>query len=285
MTEALTRPSVETMLKSLSEEEMARWRRELGATVVCHRGRHWEMVRWGFYQCIHWLARLKAEEATWPTARCWGFRTSLAEADAEAANSSMPAHLNQAVDNYDLAALPSKRRNQLRSCQRQVEIVEILHPAALVEEGHAVHLSAVQRTGFGRALSKGEFAALLQKEVRPELRVVLAGRINGKIGGYLTASAVNGTAYVDTVMLATEALPTNIGTGLIYELMQICRRSGQIREVVYGLHSREDTALSKFKEEMGFPVTKIPARIGTVPGMRQFIRWRSPHVHYRLFGE
>jgi len=262
---------------------MARWRRELGAKVICHRGRHWEMVRWGFYQCIHWLARLQAAEATWPTPLCWGFRTSLAE--AATANSSLPAHLNQNVANYDLPMLPSKRRNQLRSCQRQVEILEIMEPGALAVEGHAVHLSAVKRTGYGRMLPAAEYAALIQREVRPDLRVVLAGRIQGKIGGYLTASAVDGTAYVDTVMLATEALPTSIGTGLIYELMQICRRSGNIREVVYGLHSREDTALSKFKEEMGFPVTRIPARIGTIPGMRQFIRWRRPHVHYRLFGE
>jgi hypothetical protein len=264
---------------------MACWRQERGAKVLCHRGRYWEMVRPGFYQCIHWLARQSAPEATWPTLFCWGYRTSLRDEDAVAGNGWMPAHLNRNVTDYDLPALDSKRRNQVRSALRQVEVVEVLQPAALAEEGHAALLSAVKRTGFGKTLGREEYLALQHEEVRPELRVVLAGRIAGKIGGYITASAVNGTAYVDTVILATEALSTNIGTGLIFELMQICRRSGNIHEVVYGLHSREDTALSKFKEEMGFPVVKIPCRVGMLPGARSFIRQRKPDVHYRLFGK
>jgi len=283
MSDLSTKPASSTILKSLTEEELARWRRERGAKVIARGGRHWEMVRWGFYQCIHWMARQEPAEATWPTPWCWGFRTSLR--DEFAANSHMPVHLNQKVADYDMATLPSKRRNQLRGCQRQVEIIEILEPAALGEAGYLAHLSAVKRTGFGTPLNRAEFDALMQQEIRPDLRVTLAGRINDTLGGYLTATAVNGTAYIDSVVLATEALPTNIGTGLVFELMQICRRSGSIREVVYGLHSREDTALGKFKEEMGFPVIRVPARIRTIPGMKRLIRWRRPHVYYRLFGE
>jgi len=138
-------------------------------------------------------------------------------------------------------------------------------------------------TVFGAA---GSIGAAVAKEFAAEgARVFLAGRINGNIGGYLTAHAIDGTAYIDSVVLATEALPTNIGTGLVFELMQICRRSQGIREVCYGLDAPEDVSLGKFKDGMGFSAVKVLARVGMVPGLKTFIQWRRPTAYYRLFGK
>ena len=101
---------------------------------------------------------------------------------------------------------------------------------------------------------------MARQQINPGRSLVLAGMVEGRIAGYLVAKAVDGTAYIDEVFLATESLPTNVGSGLVFEFMQVCRRAG-IREVVYGLNSREDAALSRYKHEMGFPVVNVPARI------------------------
>jgi hypothetical protein len=278
-----TRSLADAVLTSLSEEELARWRSERGVKVLLHRGRYWEVGQHGFCHAIHWLARFDAVQATRPTPFCWGYRATLAPDSASLANSYMPVHLAQHVADYNLASLPSKRRNQIRSCHRQVEIVEVLDPALLAEQGHAVYASAQERTGHGRRLSREEFATLARQQINPGRSLVLAGMVKGRIAGYLVARAVDGTAYIDEVFLATESLPTNVGSGLVFEFMQVCRRAG-IREVVYGLNSREDVALSRYKHEMGFPVVNLPARIWMLPFASPLIRRYRPHVHFRLFG-
>ncbi len=284
MTNLATRNLADVVLTSLSEEELAQWRSERGRKVLLHRGRYWEQQQRGFCHAIHWLARFNAVQATRPTRSCWGYRTTLSPESAGLANSYMPVHLAQQVTDYDMAFLSSKRRNQIRSCHRQVEIVEVVDSTFLAVEGHTVYASAQARTGHGRRLSREEFAALARQQINPGRSLVLAGMVEGRLAGYLVARAVDGTAYIDEVILATEYLRTNVGSGLVYEFMQLCRRAGDIREVVYGLNSREDTALSKYKHEMGFPVVNIPARIWMIPFASQLIHWYKPHVHYRLFG-
>lgn len=291
MAESTMRDLSASRLRSLTEEEKASWRRERGAKIVRHRGHYWEMVKWGFGQPVNILARLNADEATRPTPLWWGYRARLREEDARSANALYPVRMANDLAGYDMAALPSKRRNSLRVCQRRVEIVEVLNPSALAEHGYEAYVSACTRTGHreltgsSRILTPSEFAALMEQEVRPDLRLVLAGRVDGKIAGYVTSHAVDGTAYIDTVVLATEALPTNIGTGLIFELMQICRRSPGIREVCYGLDTPEDVPLGKFKDGMGFSTVNLLARVGMPLGIKSFILWRRPYAHYRLFGK
>ena len=279
-----TRDLADAVLPCLSEKELAQWRSERGRKVLLRRGRYWEVRQRGFCYSIHWLAKFDATQATRPTAFCWGYRTTLSADSAGLANSYMPVQLAQRVTEYDMAFLSSKRRNQIRSCHRQVEIVEVLDPILLAEQGHTVYASAQKRTGYGRSLSRERYAALARQHISPGRTLVLAGLVEGRIAGYLVATAVDGTAYIEQVILATESLRTNVGSGLVYEFMQVCRRAGVIREVVYGLNSREDAALSKFKHEMGFPVVNIPARTWILPLASPLLRRYRPHVHYRLFG-
>jgi len=96
--------------------------------------------------------------------------------------------------------------------------------------------------------------------------------------------AIGSTAYMDSLILATEYLSTQIGTALVYDFVQICRRSSGIHEVVYGLHSREDSNLVIFKERMGFPVVHIPSIVHIDPFISTMLRRYKPHVYYRLTG-
>jgi hypothetical protein len=113
---------------------------------------------------------------------------------------------------------------------------------------------------------------------------VLAGIVDGGLGGYVTRTAVHGTAYIDNVWIATEALRSAIGTGLVFEFVQACRRGGGIREVAFGLDSAEDRSLVAFKEHLGFPVRLVPARVRINPLLAPIVRRRHPYEYYRLTG-
>ncbi|MHC0062273.1 hypothetical protein ACWATR_05000 [Nostoc sp. UIC 10890] len=272
------------VLTSMTEEECADWYSKQGTHVIRHRDRYWKETSRGFYQPLHWLARLSAEEANSPTPLSWGFQTTLSEVDATSANASMPIHWLPNLQNYDLQSLTSNRRNHLRRCYKRVKIVQLNELTLLQEQGYEVFFSALKRTAYRQIPSKKDYLTRLANYVAPERRLILAGLNGTDLCGYVTGYAVNGIAYIDEVVIATEALSTNIGTGLLFEFAQVCRRSGLIRELVNGLHSREDEKLCIFKEGMGFQVKHIPAKVQINPIIEQFIHWRYPHKYYRLVG-
>ncbi|MBH8562383.1 hypothetical protein I8748_09460 [Nostoc sp. CENA67] len=84
--------------------------------------------------------------------------------------------------------------------------------------------------------------------------------------------------------MTTEALANYISHGLTFEFVQACRRSGQICEVVHSPHIPEDPGLIAYKEAMGFPVVQIPAKVEMNPVIKNFLRWKYPHKHYRFTG-
>jgi hypothetical protein len=108
--------------------------------------------------------------------------------------------------------------------------------------------------------------------------------VDGRLAACLEAFAVDRTAYIDFMFIATEAQSTEVGSGLVFEFVQICRRSQKIDEVVYGLHARENKYLDFYKERIGFPVVRVPSRVSINPIVAQYIRWQKPHVFYRLTG-
>ncbi|MBD2517767.1 hypothetical protein H6G93_22865 [Nostoc sp. FACHB-973] len=268
----------------MTEEECADWYRKRGTHVIRHRDRYWKETVRGFYQPLHWLARLSAQEANSPTLLSWGFQATLSEVDATAANASMPIHWLPNLENYDFQSLTSNRRNHLRRCYKRVNIVQLDKSTLLQQQGYEVFLSALKRTAHRQILSKKDYLAGVADYVVPEKQLILAGLNGDELLGYVTGYAVNSIAYIDEVIIATEALPTNIGTGLLFEFAQVCRRSGLIRELVNGLHSREDEKLCVFKEGMGFQVKHIPAKVQMNPIIEQFIQWRYPDKYYRLVG-
>lgn len=196
----------------------------------------------------------------------------------------MPVNLLTRLDDYDIAALPSKRRNQLRRCRDRVKFVQLTGPALLVDHGYEVYRSAVERLQLRTPPSKDAYQQSVEALLRDSPVLVIAGLVDGRLGGYLEAYAVGATAYIHHVYIATWAFPSNIGTGLTFEMVQTCRRAGVIREIVYGQHSRENPRLDVYKEGMGFPVVHIPTRVWMIAPMSWLLRWHRPHAHYRLTG-
>ena len=278
-----TRDVAEAVLVPLTERARAEWSRESGKRVALHRGRYWHETQPGFYRPVHLLARLRDDEATRPARLCWGFHASLRDEDAEHANATLPLHWLSDVSAYEEGALSSNRRYQLRKARRLVEIVEIVDPAPLVEEGYDVLVSALARTGFAKPPSRDEYVAELRRSI-PGRRFVVGGFRDGKLAGYVEGFAVDGVAYLHDVVIATEALSTNVSTALQVEFVHACARSQGVHELVHGTHARDDDALTMYKERIGFPVRHVPARMSMLPGALPVIRWRAPQVAYRLVG-
>jgi hypothetical protein len=280
-----TRSGSEAVVMVLSEDELAAWRRAKGQRLVRRRGRWWEEVRPGFYQAIHWMARLRQDQIGRPTASCWGFRTTLHDEDAGAANGWLPVHLLSDLNRYAFDALPAKSRNKLRKCWKTNAIVQVLRTTLLRDQGYDVRCSVHQRTGMWRPPPKGDYVAGLDVYMDNPCRLVLAGLAEERLQGYLDGFAVDGTAYIDHLYVHSGALQTEVGTGLVYEFVQACRRSGRVREIAYGLDVPSDRSLRQYKEKMGFPVARIPARRWLLPPAGAVIRWSRPEVYYRLTGD
>lgn len=274
----------EAKINSLTEEEYAQKLRSQGVKIIFHQGRYWKQSIFGFYQPLHYLARLTAEQITSPSALSWGFRSALCEEDAAEANGSVPIHLLSDIAGYDENALPQKRRTDLRKCLKLVKFVQLTGPALLQEQGYEVLCSSLARTSHQKPPSKKEYLASLDAFTTDKYRLVLAALIDGKLGGYIDGLAIERSAYMISGYYATEALPTSMVTGFNFEFVQICRRSGGIQEVADGQHLRELPGLDKAKTSIGFPVKYVPAKVYINPIVKPLIRRKFPDKYYRLTG-
>ncbi|NEK84278.1 hypothetical protein GCU60_00610 [Blastococcus saxobsidens] len=281
---AEVRDVAEATVPVASEAQTAQHLASQGRRVVQHRGRFWYQVLPGYYRPVHLMARLSAREATRPALACWGFQARLDETDAHRADARMPVHLVTDLSSFDEERLPKGRRNTLRRARQRARMVQLTGPALLREQGYDVALSAHERTGYGRLPgSREEYIAGLGSFDRPG-GIVLAGIVDGRLGGYLTGYAVDGTAYAAEGVVATWALQSNISAGLFYEFVHACRRTGTITEIVDGLHARENQGLSRSKELNGIPVVEVPSRLSLLPGVAGVLRRRDPHKYYRMSG-
>jgi len=268
----------------VDENEMARYLEGWGRRIVEHRGRPWEEVVRGFYRPVNLFARLSSLEATRPTWRCWGSQACLRDDQAHQANAALPVHRLRDFDCVTEDALPSSRRYKLRKARRLVEFVALTRADLLLHEGYEVFCSYRARTGYGSQHTKEDYLSSLQHVEEPGHGLVLAGLVHGRLGGYITGHAVDATAYIRELVVASEVLDTQISVGLEYEFFYACRRSNGIREVIHGLHTPENQGLCRHKEWLGLSVDRIPAIVRLAPGARAILRRRDRTRLYRLTG-
>jgi hypothetical protein len=271
-------------LPVIDDEAYARHLAAQGTRVKKKHGTFWKETRRGFWEPTHWLLRLEDEQAVTPSALCWGFRCSTRN-EIPRNGGHLPVHLLNNIPAYDMTALDGKRRNQLRACRKRVQIVQLMDSGLLEAHGYPVACSALARTTHGQAPREIEYVNGVKRMFVNYPGIVLAGLVDGKLGGYLTGKAIGRIAYIDTVILSTEALPTNIGTGLVFDFVQLCKQTGTVAEVVYGLHTPEDPRLVAYKENMLFPVMQVPTKVWMLPLLRTALRLWRPHMYYRLTGE
>jgi hypothetical protein len=276
-------PAGSAVVRSLSERDLARWRVERGERVVERRGRFWRMSRPAFWEPVHWLARLRGEEAARPAAGL-GFRAVLADADAALATGAMPVHVLEPVGEWGPHLLSKNRRHRLRKAARLVEIVELTDGRVLEREGYDVLASSLARTGAGAPPARGAYIRALARDGIGGPATFLGGLQDGRLVAYIGGWAVGPTAYFQRLHIHTDALSTQVGTALVFAFVEACQRGGEIIEVVNGLHSPEDESLTAYKEGIGFPVRRFPALVRLLPGLAPLLRGLRPHTAYRLTG-
>jgi hypothetical protein len=272
------------VIEPMTEAAFAQWRGEQGHRSTLHRGHHWTSLLPGFLVPLHGVGRLGVEEAVPPARPHWGFRAVLRDDEAAAATGSLPVHLMQDVADQDVDRLSANRRKHLRRCYRRVHFLALDRPDVLEQQGYAVVRSSIDRTRHQAAPTPAAYLAGLRGYTDAGRRLVVAGLIGADLGGYLAGYAVEGTAYFEDLYVATEALSTDITLGLIHEFVEACRRSGRVREIMNGLHARENPELDTFKESMGFPVVQLPTRVSIQPVARALLSARYPEKLYRLEG-
>ena len=269
----------------MTEEELASMRAAEGEKVVLHEGRFWHSTHPGFFEPVHLLARLNAREATRPTSISWGYRTSMTDGAVSVVNGTMPVYLLENVSEFPGHSLSRNRRQDLRKCERYVEFRVLDGPSLLLEQGHAIFMSSVERLGYWKPVSEAEYRRRVERRFAHGRRQVVAGFVDGRLVGYMDSFAVAGILYPDEVYMATDALRTGLGTGLYVETIKAAMRSGEIREVCNGLHTPENATLCRFKGSLGFRVVQVPARSKIASPVLAFIRHRRPEILYRLTGE
>jgi Acetyltransferase (GNAT) family len=277
------RPASEAVVRPLTEGALAAWRERRGERVLERGGRFWRMSRPGFWEPVHWLARLSAAEAHRP-APCLGFRAVLGDEHSGAANGSLAAHVLEPVADWGPHLLSKNRRYRLRKAGRLVELVELMDTGLLEAQGHEVVVSSLERTGAGKSPSREGYLLSLAREGIGGPLTFLAGLQDGRLAGYLSGWAVGRTAYFQRLHIRTEALATQVGTALVFAFVEACQRGGEVNEIVNGLHSPEDESLSAYKEGIGFPVRRYPARVWLLPGAIPLLRRVRPYSAYRLTG-
>jgi hypothetical protein len=217
-----------------------------------------------------------------PRRLAWGYRATFCDEDGEThANVALPVHLLADVAGYTDDALPRRYRRNLCDCAKRATIVELTGPALLREQGFEVKRSAVRRTGYGHADSHDLYLADLDHFFMSSSQLVLAAIVDDRLGGYLTGTLVRGSAHIDNVWIATEALRSAIGVGMVFEFVQACRRGSAAREVAFGLDSVEDPTLVAFKRASVSGHARLGEGLGQ-PTCCAVVRRRRPHAYYRL---
>jgi hypothetical protein len=269
----------------MTDAELASMRREEGASIIRRDDRQWEAIFPGFYQPVHLLARFRAEEVRRPAILCWGYRAALREDEAHHANGSVPVHLMANVAQFSEGTLDESRRRDLRKCRRLVEVRRVQDPGLFIDQGYAVFMSAQRRVGYyWPHLAEDTYRKRMEKRAMDERRLIVAGLVDGRLGGYLESWAVDGILYACELFVATDLMRTGIGTGLYVETIETGARAGTIRYVCIGLHTPERKGITTFKEGLGCPVVQVPARSHIPAAIGAYIRARRPAVHYRLTG-
>lgn len=183
----------EATIKPISTEELAKIRRAQGAHIISHNGCFWEEITRYFYQPVHLLARLNIE-AVPPAQFRWGYRAVLSDNDASKANGTIPVHLLTNLEDHDTHLLSSNRRHHLRMCRKKVKIVVLTQQDILREHGYDVVASSLKRTKHEKVPTFDSY--IMSSDVTNfNNHLVLAGLVDGKLGGYLSGYAVNNTAY------------------------------------------------------------------------------------------
>ncbi|MBN2411466.1 hypothetical protein JXQ31_07220 [candidate division KSB1 bacterium] len=277
----------ESKLVPANINEFAEWKRSLGQKIIYKNGIYWEELRAGFFQPIHLLMRLNKSQIKTPAPLYWGIRSGLNEEEKNDANGSILYHTFPDFKTFGFHSFSKNRRKNIRKCFNTAEIIEVRDGQLLKDQGYDVVYSSLSRTRHRKipqrdAYLKGCTAYINNGD---NSRMVLAGLVNGKLGGYLEICSVEGIVYVQTLFMATDAMKYCISAGLFYTIYMICQKSESVTEMAIGQPVTDDDNLNVFKKSMGQIVKSIPAWYKIIFPIKPILKLKYPDKYYRLTGQ
>lgn len=271
-------------LPVLSEAECGQWHEARGRRVVEHRGRLWVGSRRCFFQPVHHLAQLTESEATRPARSCLGFRARLAEEARQWANCSLPAHTFPDPHTYGLARLRPTPRRQVRQGLRAVDIVALDTPDLILDQGYTVAAQAHARDRGIELPGRAAFRNNILSFFSPRRGLILAAVQGQRLLGFSLTYAVDTAAYHDMVYVTGEGLANRVPVCLFHAFATLVSRQPQLRELMHGVHVRDDPGLCEFKRRIGLVVTPLPARAWFLTGLDSLLRRTEPERYYQVTG-
>ncbi|HPG41151.1 MAG TPA: hypothetical protein PLP19_10860 [bacterium] len=273
-------------LNSFTPAEHVQWRRKCGKTIIESHGVYWQEIKRGFYQPSHLLYKCRPEQIALPKLMAWGVRAALTDEYISQANSHFNVHTISDLQNYDLEQWSSNRRNQYRRSMKRCRFVEILDKDILLQEGFAVVRDSFARIGHDRGTPdennyRNKCCNYLNDGQNRNM--ILAGLVDGKLGGIFEVYAVDGFAYLETANFADFALSSYVSIGLHYEFIQVCRRSPAIHTLVHGQVAADDEGLRTYKKSLNFNEQSIPSLVKLLPGVSAAMRIIAPGKYAKLF--
>lgn len=268
----------------MSEADLGRWLVAGGATVVERQGRFWQRIVPGFYQPLHFLARLKAAEIACPRLWCWGQRAVLSEADVGQANATLPIYVLPELATYDSRRLDGRRRNAINKAARIVDLVVLDRPDILLRQGLPIVHEAAARNRRNAGVVDRRFAAWIAAGFDQPGPVFLAMLMGVTLVGFSVGYAIEGVAYYHQHFIADAARSLNLDRFSFHATALMAQRTAGIHTLANGLHVPESEGLTDFKASQGLVVTGYPSRALIQPLVGQLLRRYRPSQYYRLTG-
>ncbi len=263
-------------LVSFTEKEYANWLRSMNKPIVEKNGQYWLKVKKGFYQTTHLFSKNDLEQIQFPNLATWGIRSALSIKDQDKANINYHLHMitGEKLENFSIDDLSSNRRSQIRRSFKKCDFVELLDKDVLYNEGFDLYKTSSDRIGRMNTQSKETYLPKCGNYINDgkNNHLVLAGFVDGRLGGYIEIVAVNGIAYLESANFHTFALPSYLSIGLHYHMIKICQKSPGIHTLVHGQVSHMKDSLRVYKKSLTFDEVQIPAFFKITPILRPVLK-------------
>jgi hypothetical protein len=270
-------------LPVMAMEDFVFMRREEGARISEFDNVAWQEHPLGFFTPAHLLQKLPFDCQVPKKIYRWGWRHRI-DNNTQASPYFIPVHLVVNPCQYSEASLTKKVRQMLNKARRST-VIQPLEDFDIIErEGYDVYSAAWVRTRQSIPMNKTKYLASMRRLINPSRRLILGAFIESKLAGYISAYAIDGTAYGDEVYVSQLGRKHEVNRLLLYEMTRAIGRVSDIKEFFVGQHWLEKPNITKFKLNMGFTIVQIPiqAHIQRVPqwiGSKFF-----PQKFYRLIG-
>lgn len=268
--------------RQLSEAALAERLRRAGKRVRHVGGRHWIETRRGFLEPVHHLAALSTAEVH--LLRPWlGIRAVLDEPSRSRATGTLPIHLMEDIAEYAENRLARDQQRYLRRQPAHVRIVHVTDDRILRDQAYGLLIEWCARRSVALPSAAGFFEKM-RTRVHQDGWLVLAAIDGDRLLGYITASIVEGVAYLEESKVAEDGLKLRVGVAMDHAALLAFKRAGVVSRVTVGLHQPEFPSLTEHKVRQGFPVVHLPTAAFVRWPVDRWLRRRHPLEYYRWTG-